>query len=188
MRIIALLSVLLFSLNTFAFRVESGWNDFFEKEVLLKCKVGDYSCEDFCGKTKECKITEEFCRDCIGTSVYLTYIFNHIGKTIVRTEEEVSLYDFYDLVRSNKFSTLTSSSVYNHVDVFGANDLLTKFENLCFPYYDPNPVLFYEVQKVSRLLGKPKFLVCNDLGGTKIFKIGTPGSGVDLILNNESIE
>ena len=171
-----------------AFTVTAGWNPFFEKEVTLNCANGDYFCEDFCSKKSQCIIKEGPCRNCIGSDTYLTYIFNYVGKSIVRTEEEVSEYELIDFLKKGMFSTLSAKSIYNHVESFNGSVIKTKFQRLCAPYKDEYPIILYNVEEVSFLLKKPEFVLCNDPSGIKIFRVGKPSDGVDVNFVNEDIE
>ena len=179
MKLLLIISFYLLTISSGnAFSVTSDWNPFFVKEVAINCSEGDYFCQDYCGKKSQCLIEEEFCRNCVGSDLYLTYIFNHVGKTIVRAEEEISEYEFIDFINKGMFSTISAKSVYNHVERFNGDLIKGKFQKLCSPYNDEYPIIFYNIEEVSFLLEKPEFLVCNDsTTGIKIFKMGTPADG-----------
>jgi hypothetical protein len=170
-----------------AFNVEARWNQLFQKEVVLKCNNGDYFCQDLCGKKLECIFKEKVCRDCIGTSIYLSFIFEYLGKSVVRIDKEASDYELIDLFKSGNFTTLTSKSIYNHVDGFDSVDLRAKFSDLCKPLSDPYPVIVFEKEKGVSPLKNPKFLICNqnseEIRKVDIFYMGNFSDGVEIYSN-----
>lgn len=172
--------------NSYGFTMTADWNPFFEKEVSFNCSEGDYFCQDYCGKSSQCIVKENFCRNCIGSDTYLTYIFNYVGKTIVRSDIEVTDYELLDFVKKGNFSTISAKSIYNHVERFDGSLIKRKFQALCAPYQDEYPLIVYNVEKTSHLLKRPEFIVCNDPSGLKVFKVGKPGDGVETSFIDES--
>jgi len=179
MKKLLIFTFILFSAQSFGLSFESGWNPFFEKEVVVSCNEDEYFCDNLCDEKEKCVFKEKACRDCIGSSVYMTYIFNYAGKSIVRTEEEVPMEDLIIMLKSGLFSTIHAKSIYNHVERFDSPVLKEKFQRLCNPYVDEYPMLVYDVEKVSKKLGKPKYVVCNDPEGVRVFTVGLPADGVD---------
>jgi len=175
-----ILLTILFSGSALSIELDSRWNYKFEKEVVLTCSQDEYFCEDLCENKERCIIKENVCRDCIGSTPYLTHVFNQIGRSIVSEGIEAPVEDLIELLRDGKFSSISSKSIYNHVDRFGSNKIMSKFESLC-DYESQNPVMIFETQEVSKLLGKPKYLICNNNDNTKLFYLN-PNGGI--ILNN----
>ncbi len=156
--------------------VKDEWNHRFQKEVVISCGESEYFCDDLCGKKDQCVIKEKVCRDCIGSTVYLTHIFDQIGRSIVASDD-AQIEDVLDLLKSNRFSTISSNSVYNMVDGTGNKDIERRFASLCPSEEYSKPVIIFETQEVSGLLGKPKLVVCNNGKNTKVFHID-PNGGV----------
>lgn len=171
------LLIFLFLIQTaFAVEVSDRWNYKFQKEVVVNCGESEYFCDDLCGKKDQCVIKEKVCRDCLGSTVYLTHIFDQIGRSIVASEE-AQIEDMIELLRTKRFSAITSTSVYNMVDAMGDKKIEKRFASLCPSEEYKNPVVIFETQEVSGLLGKPKLVVCNNGENTKVFHIN-PNGGV----------
>ncbi|TDJ07851.1 MAG: hypothetical protein E2O68_03025 [Deltaproteobacteria bacterium] len=167
-----ILITILLSGSALSVELDARWNYKFEKEVVLTCSEDEFFCEDLCESKEKCIIKENVCRDCIGSTPYLTHVFNQLGRSIVKTDE-AQVEDLVELLKSNHFAAITSKSVYNHVDRFGTEKIADKFGALC-DFTAKNPVMVFEVKKVSKLLGAPKFLVC----GSEIFHVDANGGAV----------
>jgi hypothetical protein len=151
-----ILLVLLLSGFAQSIEIESRWNYRFEKEVVMSCFDDEYFCEDLCENKTQCVIEEKVCRDCIGSTPYLTHVFNQLGKSIVKSQK-AQAEDLLELLETGHFATINSKSIYNHVDRYGSSVVLDKFKALCEV---DDPTVFFEVETISKLLGKPKLLVC----------------------------
>jgi hypothetical protein len=167
-----ILFTILLSGSALSIELDSRWNYKFEKEVILTCSEDEFFCEDLCESKDSCVIKESVCRDCIGSTPYLTHVFNQLGRAIVKSDE-AQVEDLVELLKSEHFSTITSKSVYNHVDRYGTDKLADKFGALC-DFTADKPVMVFEVKEVSNLMGTPKFLVC----GSEIFHVDPTGGAV----------
>jgi hypothetical protein len=162
--------------SAFSIEVADRWNYKFQKEVIINCTESEYFCDDLCGKKDQCVIKEKVCRDCLGSTVYLTHIFDQIGRSIVASEE-AQIEDMIELLETKRFSAITSTSVYNMVDAMGDKKIEKRFASLCPTEEYKNPVVIFETQEVSGLLGRPKLVVCNNGENTKVFHVN-PNGGV----------
>jgi len=176
-----LLGIILFiglflSKSAFSIEVTDRFNHRFQKEVILNCGESEYFCDDLCGKKDKCVIKEKVCRDCIGSTVYLTHVFDQIGRSIVASDE-AQIGDVLELLKSNRFSVISSNSVYNMVDGMGDKSIERRFGSLCPSEEYSKPVVIFETQEISGLLGQPKLVVCNNGENTKVFHID-PNGGV----------
>lgn len=159
MKVLALLFFL--GTNLYAAEFSNSWSDTFEKTVTMSCFEEDTTCEEFCGDKETCEVKEKVCRDCIGTSVTMTYIFNYMGLNLVNTGKEISTYEITDLLESGLFVTLTSKSIYNHVDSHNSLRLRRKFRSLC-ENRARMPVVFFDSDPVTKKIGKVRFVACDD--------------------------
>lgn len=89
--------------------------------------------------------------------------------------EEAQIEDMIDLLKTKRFSVITSTSVYNMVDAMGDKKIEKRFATLCPSEEYTSPVVIFETQEVSGLLGKPKLVVCNNGTNTKVFHINPNG-------------
>jgi hypothetical protein len=167
--------MLLATFKANALNFKSNWNFKFEKELIISCNEDEYYCDDLCLNQKVCVIKEKLCRDCLGSTPYMTHIFNQIGKSIVSTEEDVLMEDVFDFIKGENFATLTSRSVYNSVDRFNSELMQEKFRSLCVSGDVESPMMIFATQEVSNLLAKGLYVICNEkayrvdmMGGTKL--------------------
>ncbi len=168
---------LFFCRSVLSVEVSERWNYKFQKEVVVNCGEGEYFCDDLCDKKDQCIIKEKVCRDCLGSTVYLTHIFDQIGRSIVASEE-AQIEDMIELLKANRFSIITPTSVYNMVDAMGDKKIEKRFASLCPSEEFKNPMVIFDTQEVSGLLGKPKLIVCNNGENTKVFHINPNGEVV----------
>jgi hypothetical protein len=169
----AILSLLCLSL-AYSFEVSDRWNHRFEKETILNCSESEYFCDDLCGMKFKCVVKERVCRDCIGSSVYLTHIFDQIGRSIINSDE-TQIDDLLELLKTGRFNSISAKSVYNIMDGVADTDLLRRFKSLCPSEEFQNPIMIFEVEDVSMRLGRPKFLVCNQGENSRIFQVDFTG-------------
>ena len=170
---------LLMTINAYAFKVESRWNTQFKKEVVLNCEGNSLECYSICANEKECVVYEKPCKDCIGTSVFMTHLFENIGKSYVNSMYEVSLYEFFKYLNRGLFSTVSSRSIFNHVSKFDNPELKERFMSLCEDSTE-YPNVFIGVEPVTRTPNSVMYVSCLDNNkNTRVFKMETYG-GVDI--------
>ena len=159
--LIKLTFVALYSFSIMAVTVESGWNDQYSKEVSFYCNGNDTLCLDLCGDEKMCKVPEETCHNCVGTSITLTYIFNYMGKAYTNTGVEALDGDVLELLKSGQFVTFSSRSIYNHVDNFNSMALRQNFKKLCSDG-TRYPIVLFKKSAQSQRVSDVKYVFCNN--------------------------
>lgn len=120
---------LFLNLSTFAFQVETIWTEKAEKKLSLTCE-SDEQCVRFCKDQEACTVTEDVCKNCVGTSLAMTFAFKEMGRTLVASDK-LDDYAFFDLLKGNSFVSITSRSIYNLVERFDSSSLRQKFRSLC---------------------------------------------------------
>ncbi len=125
------LLILLFfvSMPSFALQLETVWTERAEKNLSLTCE-GEETCVRYCQEKESCTVVEKVCKNCVGTSLAMTFAFNEMGRSLVASEK-LDDYALFDLLEKNSFVSLTSRSVYNLVERFDSSSLKTKFRSLC---------------------------------------------------------
>ena len=118
-----------------------------------------------CGEEKMCEFKEGICRDCIGTSLYMTSLFNGMG-SIYRSTEFVRSSELLDLIERGDFITLSSRSIYNHVESFDSDKLKARFQVLCRDGSE-YPLVFIAAERGSRLPGDVLYVTC----GNEVYKM-----------------
>lgn len=141
-----------------AYEVSEFWNDKNQKMVKLSCSEDEVICESLCDHQSQCLVPEPSCVDCVGTSIYMTFLFQEMGRYIRSTSQEWDEYSFIELLKEGRFISLSSKSVYNHVDSFNSPALQRRFGSLC-PDSTPTPVVFFEQQNSSKI-GNPLMVWC----------------------------
>lgn len=174
-----LLSILFFSISSLAsaYTVESSWNDSYEKELAFYCNDSDSLCLDLCSDSKMCKVKEETCHNCIGTSVTLTYIFNYMGKAYTNTGVEALEGDVLSSLKDSNFVSFSSRSIYNHVDRFNSSTLKRNFRSLCTDG-TRYPIVLFKKNTRSQRVGDVQYVFCDN----GVFEMEF---GADVILNYE---
>lgn len=145
------------SMQAFAYQIETSWTDDSKKILRVTCD-GDSICENFCG-SQACEIEEKVCKNCVGTSIGMTYAFQEMGRSYIVTEV-LDPYFLFDLLKSKKFVSLTSRSLYNLVDRFDSIELRRKFRGLCVDG-TRYPHVFFKTQR-SGELGEIQAVWCED--------------------------
>ena len=141
-----ILFTILLSGSALSMEMDSRWNYKFEKEVVLTCSEDEFFCEDLCESKDKCVIKENVCRDCIGSTPYLTHVFNQLGKSIVKSDA-AQVEDLVELLETDSFATISVKSIYNNVDTFGSNKIIDKFGALC-DFTADKPIMVFEVKEV----------------------------------------
>lgn len=136
------------------------WNDSYQKVVKAECSENDDLCLRACGEEKSCEFEEGICRDCIGTSLYMTSLFNGMGK-IYRSTDTVRSSELLDLIETGDFITLSSKSIYNHVEAFNSKKLKARFQSLCSDG-TKYPLVFIAAESGSRLPGEVLYVTCGN--------------------------
>lgn len=151
--------IFLFSLNSFALTLENQWNLKFQKELVVSCDESEvYLCTELCEDEKKCVVKEEVCRDCVANTAQMSDIFRNMGRTYTNSESEADLRDVVELIKSGKFVTITSKSLYNLSFEFDAFEIRQGFQSLCKGVAYP-VVVFDKLENGS--IGNVQFVGCD---------------------------
>lgn len=145
--------------NASGLEIETGWTVENTKYLDAYCSEGNQSCHYICNDESHCRVSESVCRNCIGSSIEMTFLFEEMGRSITSNlAATVDVYTLSDLISSHRFFTLTSRSIYNHVDSFDSFRLRRRFQSLC-PDRTRYPVVFLERLSSNRM-GQPLYVWC----------------------------
>lgn len=162
MKIILGLFLVTFISQSQALDLQSGWSQNFEKEVRLSCREGEEEfCLHLCQQKDECVLKEKYCRNCAGTTLFLRNIFVEMGRVYWNSQNSVPFYEFMDFLKSGRFISITSKSVYNFVDRFDSTRIRMRFQRLCSNFTD-YPIVFLQARPISRIPERVKYVVCKD--------------------------
>jgi hypothetical protein len=158
---------LLFKINlTFAFDASEKWLPDNTPNLIFECSKDERFCIELCGEEIKCSFKEKICKNCIGTSILMTNIFEQMGLLYRNNGIEVSQYEFIDFINKKNFVSFTSRSVYNQTDSFDSPSMKSRFQSLC-PGKIEYPVVFFELKDNSNVLKSVKFVTC----GNEIYKM-----------------
>lgn len=158
---------LLFLFNTYAFvdltSFDEVWNIDYKPVLKINCSQRDSEgCSNLCQTTNSCEIPMKVCRDCIGTSLLVTDIFEGMGVRYKNTGKEIRFDEFLEFIKSGSFVSFSAKSVYNHVDNYDSLKLQMRFNGLC-PKEPIKPALvFFELRAKSNVLNKVRYVTCDD--------------------------
>jgi hypothetical protein len=158
--LILIAALTIISQFSYGYTVESTWNDSYQKELSFYCVEGDTLCQDLCEDSSVCKIKEETCHNCIGTSITLTYIFNYMGKAYTNNGIEMNEADVLEKIQSSNFVTFSSRSIYNHVDRFNSSTLKRNFRSLCTDG-TRYPIVLFDKNKRTQKVSDVQFVFCD---------------------------
>ena len=176
-RIILLLLAIGISSSSFAETLQTRWNRFFRKELIITCENEELICSQVCNDKYYCVVKEEICRDCTGTTPYLTNIFKEMGRMYVRAEK-VGEDELTDFIATQQFTTFSSESIFNHISAFKDPAIVNAFKSLCPQSVSATPLVFFAVDGVSKELGQAKYLSCQINDNVDYYKISDDGNVV----------
>jgi hypothetical protein len=154
-----------------AFSVNAEWNPLFTREVKIECSEGEYACDDLCNNQTLCKVTETSCRYCIGNSVFLTYFFEYIGRSVLNKGQLVDPLDFIKFLPEGNFITINSKSIYNHVYRYEDPILNEKLDQLCISIGGKDPLVFLKKNPISLRIEKIQYVSCKVGNQSRIFQL-----------------
>jgi len=150
--------ILFCSVSNFALEIETVWTETSEKRLAISCGE-DEACVQFCMGNNSCFMREKVCKNCVGTSLKMTYIFEEMGRNLFNSGEAVGPYELFDLLTSTNFVSLSSKSVYNLIERFDSLSLRRRFRSLCLDE-TAYPIVFFNKVR-SGEIGSVKAVWCN---------------------------
>lgn len=167
--------IILFSISSaFSFELLEQWSTDYSPELKATCSSMDQLCLTLCDNEFECTIPVKTCKDCIGTSVLMTNIFDRMGLGYRNSGKEIDSSELIELIRSGNFVTFTSKSVYNQTDSFDSAPMKARFKTLC-PNDVDYPVVFFSLKERSSILSEVKYVAC----GSDIFAMTSTPDIID---------
>lgn len=151
------------SFTTVAFAnwsVDEYWDINNSPRLKFTCDRYDTLCTNLCEFSTSCDVKELVCRDCIGTSILMTNIFEGMGTQYRSTGETVRVYEFVDFILQGMYVTFSSKSIYNQTDSYNSDFLKNKFLSLC-PANTKNAMAFFSLRNGTNILEDSKFVICD---------------------------
>jgi hypothetical protein len=166
----SILVTVIFVSQAFAFEMAEVWNEDYSPELRVTCSNMDSLCLNLCDKEEACTVPQKVCKDCIGTSILMTNIFDRMGLGYRSTGVDVDSSELVEFIRGGNFVTFTSKSIYNQIDTFDNLPLRMRFQGLC-PTMVEYPVVFFELKPRTAIIGEVKYVAC---GSTIFTMTSTP--------------
>lgn len=159
-----LLFLILFSSQVFGAEFLDKWTETLNHELVLNCSEEEGLCQNICNKADQCKIKQTTCRDCIGTNLFMSHIFQSFLESYSLTGRELSEAEVSDYLIKNKFVSISGSSPFNVFDDVGSNRFERQLTSLCGGM-DSFPLLLGSLKK-NGAIRSIDFLICHDEMGT----------------------
>jgi len=157
------------SFNLFSQTISVHWNQQLRKDIDISCSMLEEECIHFCSGNQACKIEEKFCRDCIGTSLRMSYLLDSLGREIINNQIHFSIKDFFKNLKGDKYIAMTPDDIYNVIDPYRSIQVFNKFASLC-PEESLNQIIFFSVG-VDRKIGDPEVIYCNYINGQFFYEL-----------------
>jgi hypothetical protein len=152
--------MIMFSMSSaLSFELLEQWSTDYSPELKATCSSMDQLCLALCDNEFECTIPVKTCKDCVGTSILMTNIFDRMGLGYRNSGKDVDSSELIELIRSGDFVTFTSKSVYNQTDSFDSAPMKARFKTLC-PRSVDYPVVFFSLKEKSSIINEVKYVAC----------------------------
>ncbi|MDD4974340.1 MAG: hypothetical protein PHY93_08300 [Bacteriovorax sp.] len=151
------------------------WDESYSPKLKIICDKDESLCNQLCNIETGCEINQVVCRDCIGTSILMTNIFEGMGTSYRSTSENISTYEFVDFLKQGMYVTFSSKSIYNQTDSYDSATLKEKFLSLC-PENTDNALVFFSLGHASNVLDEVKYVTCD----SNIFRMN---DNPDIVVN-----
>lgn len=173
-----ILSLSLFQAAQAQWTVSEYWDQDNSPRLKFVCDKYDVLCNQLCSSSSVCEIKQVVCRDCIGTSILMTNIFEGMGTFYRSTGESINAYEFVDFIKRGMYVIFSSKSIYNQADSYDSDALKAKFLSLC-PSDTQNSLVFFSLKTSSNVLEEVKYVICD----SKIFGMS---DNPDIVLNDKA--
>ena len=98
----------------------------------------------------------------------------HAGKPwTMAPQEEVTIDEFLDLLKSGDFASMTSKTIYNHVESYNSEAIKAKFQSLCDG--DEYPTVIFKVNPNTKRPQEAKYVLCHKSSELKVFMMDNKG-------------
>jgi hypothetical protein len=166
------------SLNLFSQTISVNWNQQLRKEIDVSCSLHEEECIHFCAGHQACKMEEKFCRDCIGTSLWMSHLLDSLGREITNKKIHFPIKDFFKNLKGDKYIAMTPDDIYNVIDPYRSIHVYNKFAALC-PEESLSQIIFLSTG-LDRKIGKAEVIYCNYINGHAFYELD---SSPDLNIN-----
>ncbi len=146
---------------SYSVEISELWNDQNRPYLILECLPQDKLCSATCANEGQCAIEQKVCKDCVGTSILMTNIFERMGIFYRNSGNKISTQEFAHFLQDHNFVTFTSRSIYNQTDSFDSPQTKARYQSLC-PDQTEYPVVFFELKAKSSVLNAVKYVACQN--------------------------
>lgn len=146
---------------SFGFEMSEFWSADNQPQLSIVCEKSESFCADLCFQNTSCELDVKICRDCVGTSLIMTNIFEKMGVQYRNTGASISYYEFIDFLREKNFVFFSSKSIYNQIESYDSPLLRARFQKLC-PSNIEYPIVFFGLKKKGGGIEHVRYVACGN--------------------------
>ena len=143
MKLLLLLLVLLGGSNSFAMSFKVQMNP--SPRVNVSCLPSENECLSLCDQKSECVIETNLCRDCMGSSLFMTELYRSLGRSLL-PEKKLSTENILKALKEKQMMVIDRRFFLNIIEDSNSFDFKEYYSLLC-DYQDKMPILFVELNK-----------------------------------------
>lgn len=160
----------LISFSALSWDAREDWSSDLNQELVINCEGHESLCKETCQDQYQCRIEAGYCRNCIGTNLFLSYFYQEVGRWFTNSREKVSSEFLQEYLKDQKFILLTASSPYNIFSSVNDMKIERAFNSLCTADWNSFPIVLGVLNKRKELT-KVTAVICHGDNGAEIFKL-----------------
>lgn len=141
MRTIFFLLILLGSARSYAMNFQVQMNP--SPRLKVQCQASDKECVELCVNELECVIKTNLCRDCLGSSLFMTEMYRSLGRSLLPAKK-VSADKVFKALKENRMMVIDRRFFLNIIEDSNSFDFKEYYSLLC-SHQDQMPILFIEL-------------------------------------------
>ncbi len=143
MRVIFILALILLVNTSFAVQFAPLMKA--APKVEVKCNPSEESCLSLCQGELECVLDTALCRDCLGSSLFLTELYRSLGRSLLPSHE-LSIEKLFEDLKDKKLMVIDRRFFLNIFEDHNSFDFKEYYSLLC-GHQDSMPILFAELDR-----------------------------------------
>lgn len=170
MKIMLYLLVILLNVNAFSWEAFEHWNEDLQQVLIVNCRPDEVMCNQLCMNEIQCQIQTDFCKDCVGAGLLLSFFYQNVGTWFLNSGRLINEIELAQFLQRGKFILLSFDSPYNIFSPINNLRMERAFNNLCPDDLDPFPLVLGSLNH-SNELSSIEVVVCHGEAGARAFFI-----------------
>jgi hypothetical protein len=166
------LLVLFLTLSAHSWEAKEDWSSDLNQELVINCESNETLCRETCNEQYQCRVEAGYCRNCIGTNLFLSYFYQEVGRWFSNSKEKVSSEFLKGYLQNKNFILLTASGPYNIFTSVNDMRMEQAFNSLCPSKWNSFPVVIGALNRRQELT-KVVAVICHGDAGAEIFKLNS---------------